>query len=474
QDRRHRRVRGERGVRPRAAGLDGRDRRRRGEAQPARRRDRARAPARRVRHPAARDPGEPPGADRRPVRPANHVRGRRDGQRHHHRAAAVTVPAGRRLRTNEEAVMGSSGPLADVRVLEIGGIGPGPFAGMMLADMGADVIRVDRPGAVGRRELDDLSHQVLGRGRRSVAVDLKNPRGRDLVLDLAARSDVLLEGFRPGVAERLGLGPADALGRNPKLVYGRMTGWGQDGPYARRAGHDINYVAVTGALEPIVGADGRPTAPLNMLGDFGGGGMLMAFGVVSALLHARRTGEGQVVDAAIVDGTALFTAMLHSMRAAGQWSGGRGENLFDGGAPYYGVYRTADDRWRSVRAIGPKFSRALLRGLGLDGELAAEDQNDHASWPRTRARFAERFRERTRDEWTAVFAGTDACVAPVLDPAEAGRDEHLAARGVFADRDGVTHPEPAPRLSATPGAWPGPTPEAGEHTRQVLAELGYS
>lgn len=370
--------------------------------------------------------------------------------------------------------MGSSGPLADVRVLEIGGIGPGPFAGMMLADMGADVIRVDRPGAVGRRELDDLSHQVLGRGRRSIAVDLKNPRGRDLVLDLAARSDVLLEGFRPGVAERLGLGPADALGRNPKLVYGRMTGWGQDGPYARRAGHDINYVAVTGALEPIVGAGGRPTAPLNMLGDFGGGGMLMAFGVVSALLHARRTGEGQVVDAAIVDGTALFTAMLHSMRAAGQWSGGRGENLFDGGAPYYGVYRTADDRWISVGAIEPKFYRELLRGLGLDGELAAEDQNDHASWPRTRARFAERFRERTRDEWTAVFAGTDACVAPVLDPAEAGRDEHLAARGVFADRDGVTHPEPAPRLSATPGAWPGPTPEAGEHTRQVLAELGYS
>ncbi|MEU4641463.1 CaiB/BaiF CoA-transferase family protein [Micromonospora sp. NPDC023814] len=364
------------------------------------------------------------------------------------------------------------GPLAGIRVIELGGIGPGPFAGMMLADMGADVVRVDRAGHVGVAAPHGSSHQVLDRGRRSLAVDLKHPAAADVVLNLVANADVLLEGFRPGVAERLGIGPDRALERNPRLVYGRMTGWGQQGPYARRAGHDINYIAVTGALEPIVGADGAPTAPLNMLGDFGGGGMLMAFGVVAALLHARRTGQGQVVDAAIVDGTALFTAMLHSMRAHGEWTEPRGGNLFDGAAPYYGVYRTADDRWISVGAIEPQFYAQLLDGLGLAEELAGVPQDDKAAWPRVRATFARRFAERTRPRWMETFAGSDACVAEVLSPAEAPGHEHMAARSVFVEHDGLTHPAPAPRFSQTPGAWPGPAPRCGEHTREVLGEAG--
>jgi alpha-methylacyl-CoA racemase len=364
------------------------------------------------------------------------------------------------------------GPLAGIRVIELGGIGPGPFAGMMLADMGADVVRVDRAANVGVTARHQSSHQVLDRGRRSIAVDLKHPRAAGVVLDLVASADVLLEGFRPGVVERLGIGPAEALARNPRLVFGRMTGWGQEGPYAERAGHDINYVAVTGALEPIVGASGVPTAPLNMLGDFGGGGMLMAFGVVAALLHAQRTGQGQAVDAAIVDGTALFTAMLHSMRANGEWNDPRGGNLFDGGAPYYGVYRTADDRWISVGAIEPQFYAQLLDGLGLAQEFADVRQTDKAAWPRLRRTIAKRFAEQTRDEWMRVFAGTDACVAEVMSPAEAAKHDHMAARAAFVERDGLTHPAPAPRFSRTPALWPGPAPRCGEHTREVLDELG--
>jgi alpha-methylacyl-CoA racemase len=368
-----------------------------------------------------------------------------------------------------------AGPLAGIRVVELAAIGPGPFAGMMLADMGADVIRVDRPVAIGgRREFGD-THQVLDRGRRSIAVDLKQPAGVDVVLDLAASADAFIEGFRPGVAERLGLGPDVLLTRNPRLVYGRMTGWGQDGPRAGEAGHDITYVALSGALEPISqGGDDDPVVPLNMLGDFGGGGLLLAFGIAAALLHAQRTGEGQVIDAAIADGTALFTGMLRSMQANGAWSAPRGHNLFDGGAPYYRTYRTADGKWLAVGAIETRFYAELVRRLGLEDELPLDRQNDATAWPQQRRIIAERIARRTRAEWTEVFAGTDACVAPVLSPTEAEADPHLAARNVFAVHDGVVHPQPAPRLSATPGRWPGEAPTVGQQTREILGGLGRS
>ena len=367
------------------------------------------------------------------------------------------------------AVAARSGPLLGVRVLEVGGIGPGPFAAMMLADLGADVVRVDRPG-------EDLlpTHAVLLRGRRSVVLDLKNGRAVDALLRIADRSDVLIEGFRPGVAERLGFGPDVVTGRNPRIVYGRVTGWGQSGPYADRAGHDLTYLAVSGALEAFVGPDGVPTAPLNLLGDFGGGGMLLVVGVLSALVRAGATGEGQVVDAAIVDGVGLMTGMLRSMRASGMWAGERGANLFDGGAPFYRCYRTADDGWVAVAAIEPVFYERLLSGLGLSAEDLGGSQMDRAAWPRMRGRLAEVFAGRSRDDWGAVFEGLDACVAPVLSAAEAERDPHLSARAAFAVGPGrLVQPAPAPRLSATPGR-AGCIPELGEHTAEVLAELGLS
>jgi len=369
----------------------------------------------------------------------------------------------------------AAGPLAGVRIIEMACIGPGPFAGMLLADMGAEIVRVDRPERAGLRRGDADSHLVLDRGRRSIAVDLKHPDGPDVVLDIAAGADVLIEGFRPGVMERLGLGPDQVLARNPALVYGRMTGWGQDGPRASQAGHDINYISLAGALEPTAAPDGGPpVAPLNMLGDFGGGGMLLALGVVSALLHARQSGHGQVVDAAIVDGTALLTAMLHAMRFTGDWRPPRGGNLFDGGAPYYGVYRCADGGWLSVGAIEPKFYAQFTDGLGLAAELPADRQHDRADWPRQRALVAAAIAGRRRDDWAAVFAGTDACVTPVVAPGEAPSDPHLAARAVFADVDGLLQPEAAPRFSRTPGARGGAAPRVGEHTGAVLAEFGFS
>ena len=363
-----------------------------------------------------------------------------------------------------------SGPLSGIRVLEVGGIGPGPFAGMMLADLGAEVLRVDRPN-----ERDNplrALHQVLLRGRRSIALDLKDPRGRDLLLDLVTGADALMEGYRPGVMERLGLGPDQAMARNPRLVYGRMTGWGQDGPWAQTAGHDINYIAVAGALEPIAARDLTPTPPLNMLGDFGGGGMLLACGLLAALLHARATGRGQVVDAAIVDGTALLTGMLHGMRAGGLWSAPRGENLFDGGAPYYGVYRTADGGWLALGALEPQFYARLLDGLGLTDELAGVGQDDHEQWPRLRRRFAERIAERTRAAWLDVFAGTDSCVSEVVEPAAVLTHPQLAARGTYLVADGLLQPAPAPRFSVTPPALPPPAPEPGTDTLEILTELG--
>ncbi len=362
-----------------------------------------------------------------------------------------------------------TGPLAGVRVVEVGGIGPGPFAGMLLADLGAEVIRVDRPG-----DAAPPGHSLLLRGRRSVGIDLKDDRGGDLVRRLAERSDVLIEGFRPGVMERLGLGPAELLAANPRLVYGRMTGWGQDGPLATAAGHDINYIAVAGALEPSTAPDGAPTPPLNLLGDFGGGGMLLVCGVLAAVLHARTTGRGQVVDAAIVDGTALMTAMLHSMRAEGIWAAERGHNLLDGGAPFYGVYATADHKWLAVGALEPPFYAQLLDGLGLADEQAGTDQYDAGRWPQTKARFAARIAERTREEWTTVFEGTDACVSPALAPDEVREHPHLAARGTFVDGPGGVQPAPAPRFSETSTALPTPANTSGADTAAVLTELGLS
>ncbi|MGK5642958.1 CaiB/BaiF CoA transferase family protein, partial [Streptomyces sp. URMC 126] len=335
----------------------------------------------------------------------------------------------------------SGGPLAGVRVVELAGIGPGPFAGMLLGDLGADVVRVDRPGGPGLGI--DPRRDVTHRNKRSVGVDLKAAGGVEAVLGLVERADVLLEGYRPGVAERLGVGPGPCLERNPRLVYGRMTGWGQDGPLAPAAGHDIGYIAVTGALGLTGPAGGPPCPPANLLGDYAGGSLYLVVGVLAALLHARATGRGQVVDAAIVDGTAHLTAMLHGMLAAGAWQDRRGGNLLDGGAPFYGVYETSDGGHMAVGALEPRFYAEFVRLLGLDGEAAA-GRDDPGRWEELRAAVAERFRRRTRAEWTAVFEGTDACVAPVLSLAEAPGHPHLAARGTFAERDGVTQPAPAP------------------------------
>ncbi|MFH9941717.1 CaiB/BaiF CoA transferase family protein [Streptomyces murinus] len=340
------------------------------------------------------------------------------------------------------------GPLGGVRVVELAGIGPGPFAAMLLADLGADVVRVDRPGGPGLGV--DPAHDITNRNKRSVVVDLKSPDGAARVLDLAARADILIEGYRPGVAERLGVGPADCHARNPRLVYGRMTGWGQDGPLAERAGHDVAYIAVTGALG-MIGRPGEPPAvPANLLGDYAGGSLYLVVGVLAALHHARATGTGQVVDAAIVDGTAHLSAMIHGMLSAGAWQDRRGANLLDGGCPYYGTYETADGGHMAVGALEEKFSAEFLRLLGLDDLQGA--RADLTRWPELRAAITARFRDRTRAEWTALFADSDACVAPVLSLREAPHHPHLAARGTFTDHGGITQPAPAPRFSATPTA----------------------
>ncbi|MBA9049359.1 MULTISPECIES: CaiB/BaiF CoA transferase family protein [Streptomyces] len=340
------------------------------------------------------------------------------------------------------------GPLGGVRVVELAGIGPGPFAAMLLADLGADVVRVDRPGGPGLGI--DPAHDITNRNKRSIVVDLKSPDGAARVLDLAERADILVEGYRPGVAERLGVGPADCHARNPRLVYGRMTGWGQDGPLTERAGHDVSYIAVTGALG-MIGRPGEPPAvPANLLGDYAGGSLYLVVGVLAALHHARATGTGQIVDAAIVDGTAHLSAMIHGMLSAGAWQDRRGANLLDGGCPYYGTYETADGGHMAVGALEEKFSAEFLRLLGLDDLQGA--RSDLTRWPELRAAITARFRERTRAEWTALFADSDACVAPVLSLREAPHHPHLAARGTFTDHGGITQPAPAPRFSATPTA----------------------
>jgi alpha-methylacyl-CoA racemase len=375
------------------------------------------------------------------------------------------------VRRADQPARPGRGPLAGLTVVEVGGIGPGPYAAMLLADLGAAVVRVDRPE-------EDLrgTHAVLLRGRRSVVLDLKSDEGLRAVLALVERSDVLIEGFRPGVAERLGLGPDVALRRNPRLVYGRMTGWGQDGPYAALAGHDITYLAVSGVLDAFAGDDGRPVPPLNLLGDFGGGGAMLALGVVSAVLHARATGEGQVVDAAIVDGVASMTAMHQSMLASGLWASPRGDNLFDGGAPFYRCYRTRDDRWVAVGAIEPPFYARLLDALDMYSPEHLAGQLDRTWWPQVHRELEMRFALRTMAEWTQVFGGRDACVAPVLTMAEACADPHLRARGTYVDQQGDGppghQPGAVPRFSATPGQPGGPAPEPGAHTREVLDELG--
>ncbi len=361
------------------------------------------------------------------------------------------------------------GPLQGVRVVEIAGIGPGPFAGMMLADAGADVLRVDRVSHV--HAAADPAHDVLSRGRRSVAVDLKQPDGAEVVLALVAGADALIEGFRPGVAERLGIGPDACLARNPALVYGRMTGWGQDGPWAARAGHDLDYIALAGALHPVGPADAPPPPPLNYVGDFGGGGLLLAFGLVSAVLAARTSGRGQVVDAAMIDGAAAQTAMVHGMLAAGLWRDEREANLLDGAAPFYRTYRCADGRFLAVGALEPQFYAELLDRLGLDPD--EWPQHDQSRWPAQRARLAERFATRTRAEWMAVFDGSDACVAPVLSLGEAPDHPHHRARATFVRHDGAVQPGPAPRFSGTPSQLRTGPPAPGAHTDDVLALAGY-
>ncbi len=361
------------------------------------------------------------------------------------------------------------GPLDGVRVIEIASLAPAPFGCMILADLGADVVRVERAERCGPGAAAPVD--PLLRGRRSVGINLKDPAGLALLLRLADAADVLVEGFRPGVAERLGFGPQACSARNPRLVYGRMTGWGQDGPLATTAGHDIDYIAISGALSMIGRAGQPPVPPVNLLGDFGGGGMLLALGVLAALLERERSGRGQVVDAAMVDGSALLTAFVYGLRAAGAWQDERGVNLLDTGAPFYDTYRTADGGYVAVGALEAKFYAALLAGLGLSG-ADLPGQHDRAGWPVLRARFAEAFASRTRDEWAEVFAGSDGCVAPVLSPAEAPGHPHNAARGAFADIGGVVQPAPAPRFGRSPAAVPAAPPRPGADTDAVLAELG--
>ena len=358
------------------------------------------------------------------------------------------------------------GPLQGLRILEFAGIGPGPFCAMVLADLGAEVVRIER-----RDGPDADPRDFTARGRRSLALDLKSPAAIAAVLRLAEGADALIEGFRPGVMERLGLGPEACLARNPRLVYGRMTGWGQDGPLAQSAGHDMNYIALTGALWAIGRPDERPVPPLNLVGDYGGGGMLLAMGLLAALLSAGRTGQGQVVDAAMVDGAALLMAPIYALKARGRWRNERGANMLDGAAPWYDTYECADGRWLAVGPIEPQFFAEALRILGLD-PARWPDRMDPARWPALRDALAEAFRARTRDDWAAAFAGTDACVAPVLDLDEAPRHPHLRARGTFLERDGIPQPAPAPRFGGTPATAGAPPPRRGADTEAVLREVG--
>ncbi|GGT11695.1 CaiB/BaiF CoA transferase family protein [Streptomyces purpureus] len=361
---------------------------------------------------------------------------------------------------------GPSGPLTGLRVIELAGIGPGPFAAMHLADLGADVVRVDRPGGPGLAI--DPTHDLTNRNKRSVLIDLKSDTGPTHVLDLVERADILIEGYRPGVAERLGVGPDTCLARNPRLVYGRMTGWGQHGPLAHRAGHDIAYIAPTGTLG-MIGTDGQPPAiPANLLGDYAGGALYLVIGVLAALQHARTTGQGQTVDAAIVDGTTHLSTMIHGMLAAGGWHDRRGTNLLDGGCPFYGTYETADGHHMAVGALEQQFYDEFTRILGIADQAPA--RKDLTRWAELRDTIARRFRTKTRDEWTALFEGSDACVAPVLSLREAPTHPHLAARATFVEHSGITQPAPAPRFSATPGTIHRGPAQPGADTAEVARD----
>jgi alpha-methylacyl-CoA racemase len=358
-----------------------------------------------------------------------------------------------------------AGPLQGVKVIEMAGIGPGPFTAMMLADMGAEVLRVDRPNA---RVLNP-EKDVLNRGRRSIAVDLKHPDGVQTVLRLVEQADAIIEGFRPGVMERLGLGPDECLARNPKVVYGRMTGWGQDGPLSHAAGHDINYIAIAGVLNNFKRIGERPVPPNNLVGDFGGGGLLLAFGLVCALLEASRSGQGQVVDAAMVDGAAVLSTMIHAFVAMGIWQDNPGHNMLDTGAPFYEVYETADGKYMAIGAIEHQFYAELLDRTGLkDEELPFQMNRDE--WPSLKERFAALFNSKTRDEWQSILEGTDACAVPVLSMTEAPTHPHNVARQTFVVRDGVTQPAPAPRFSRTSAEIARPPAAPGE----ALADWGFS
>ncbi|MGB2756189.1 MAG: CaiB/BaiF CoA-transferase family protein [Acidimicrobiia bacterium] len=365
------------------------------------------------------------------------------------------------------------GPLVGIRIIEIAGIGPAPFATMILSDLGAEVIRVDRAGSVrpiphGGKNLD-----LTNRGRRSIGVDLKHPDGAATLLDLVEHADVLIEGFRPGVAERLGFGPEVCCERNPRLIYGRMTGWGQVGPLAHAAGHDINYISIAGALAHFGRAGEKPTPPINMMGDFGGGSMMLVVGVLAALLERANSGRGQVIDAAMVDGAASLMTMIWGMRAMGVWEGDRGENLIDTGAPFYDTYETSDGEFISIGSLEPQFFAELASRLGLDAELPAT-QNDRAEWPAMRSRFAELFRSKSREEWTELLEGTDVCFAPVLTMDEAPDHPHMRERGTFVEVDGVLQPGPAPRFSRSQGEVQSPPPWPGQHTDAALRDWGIA
>jgi alpha-methylacyl-CoA racemase len=371
------------------------------------------------------------------------------------------------------AVPANGGPLNGMRIVELGGIGPGPFCGMLLADQGADVIRVDRAADAGRPS----AYPVLHRGRRSVALDLKDPIGVEAALRIIDTTDAVIEGFRPGVTERLGLGPKACLARNPGLVYGRMTGWGQDGPLADQPGHDINYIGLAGALGALGPSDDVPTIPLNLVGDMGGGGMLLALGITTAMLRARISGEGQVVDAAMTDGTAIQLALIHDLLAQGRWTGVRGANIFDGGAPFYRAYRCADGKFIAVGCFESQFYAAALRVLELAEHPLFAEQHDQDAWPAMSAHLTELFATRTRDGWDAAFADQGACVTPVLALTEAATHPHNAVRGTFGTVEALGNvsiaPAPAPRYLSTPASTPRPAPLIGAHTDEVLTEVGH-
>ena len=366
-----------------------------------------------------------------------------------------------------------SGPLSGVRIVEFAGLGPGPFCAMMMADHGAEVIRLGRvnaePGIHG-----DPSKQFLNRSRKALNVNLKTSEGRELSRRLCKRSDGLIEGYRPGVMERLGLGPQVLLQDNPKLVYGRMTGWGQDGPYAKMAGHDINYIALSGALHACGRAGDKPTPPMNLVGDFGGGGMMLAFGMLAAIIYARSIGVGQVIDCAMTEGTAVLMAMIYSKRAEGSWTDRRGVNLLDSGAPFYDSYETADGKFISIGSIEPQFYRELLERIGLAHDSEFTEQMNANTWPRQKGRLARQFRTKTRDEWCRILEGSDCCFAPILSLEEAAHHPHNVARSAFVDVLGIPQPAPAPRYSYTPASHPTPMASGHEVTEQILDDLGYS